>query len=262
MRLTETAGPLAARRATSNASRIDAKAFNGNTGDPWAPVNADGKSLTLGEGGAFHYKRLCDLLFSGEWRKPLLACPGESETGDMLLVAEAFARGNSKTGGFKSRVLPAPAHVLPLFQSETTATLARAQIEEIGQFTKALRFALALVAAGGATERDAVGKKHYTHAASAGRRFGHAADRLFFPSLWRRVVAVSKGDDAEADAKRTFLADLKAAAWTELDAALPAIPCPAVLRPRAEARARRAFRGRIRRTYPELRDQDGVVDAP
>ena len=39
-----------AERATSKAARINAKAFNGAIGDPWAPVHrTEGKALTLGE---------------------------------------------------------------------------------------------------------------------------------------------------------------------------------------------------------------------
>ena len=61
-------------------------------------------------------------MFSGDWAVPLLARPGNDETGDMLLVAEALSRGNSKTEGFKSRVVPVPGKVLPFFSTETMAT--------------------------------------------------------------------------------------------------------------------------------------------
>ncbi len=45
-------GRLRAIRATSKAARINAKALNGVTGDPWTPVDRDGsKSLTLAAGG-------------------------------------------------------------------------------------------------------------------------------------------------------------------------------------------------------------------
>ena len=183
VRLTDADGRLSAVRTTSKAARIDAKAFKGNTGDPWAPVHSDGKSLTLGDGGDFDYRLLCKLLIFRDWKRPLLACPGDGETGDMLLVAEAFARGNSKTAGFKSRVLPAPARAVSLFSSRTTERLARAQMEEIAGFDTALRNALVLMAAGGAVK--AIENKHYGRAAPAGKRFDRAADRLFFPSLWR-----------------------------------------------------------------------------
>ena len=92
-------GHLTAHRSTSRQSRIDAKMLKGNTGDPWAPVQQpDGKSLTLGSGN-FDYKRLYDLLFSGSWKRPFLSRHSDDDTGPMVLIAEAFARGNSKTEG-------------------------------------------------------------------------------------------------------------------------------------------------------------------
>ena len=262
VRLTESDGQLSAQRATSKGTRIDAKALRGNTGDPWTPVDTSGKSLTLGERGDFHYHRLCDLLFSGNWNRPLLACPGDAESGDMLVVAEAFARGNSKTGGFKSRVVPVPGRVVPLFSSDVVGSLASEQMKEIESFDKALGYALALTAAGGKTEDGAVGKRHFAHAGPARKRFDRAADRLFFPSLWRRTGATTESDDAVFETKRAFLADLWEAAKSAFEAALPSIPCPVVLRPRAEARARRALRNRVRKLYyPELFDREGADDA-
>ena len=259
VRLSEVDGRLTAYRATSKGQRIDAKTFKGNTGDAWTPIHTDGKSLTLGENGEFHYRRLCELLFSGDWIRPLLACPGDGETGDMLLVAEAFARGNSKTGGFKSRVVPVPGKVLSQFSTETVGTLAKAQVEEIKNFDAALGYALALIAAGGS--RDVIKKKHYDYGSPARKRFDRMADRLFFPSLWRRVGIATGSADQVYEAKRDFLRDLKNAAETEFEAALPAIPCRAVLRPRAEARARRAFRSRIVSKYPEMFDREQTDEA-
>ena len=239
VRLMEAGGVVSAQRSSSKFARSDAKAFKGLVGDPWAPVHKmEGKVLTLG-GGHFDYTQLYKLLFSGEWEPPLLAKPGSDETGDMLLVAEALSRGNSKTEGFKSRVVPVPERAVPLFSSETAATLAKAQMDEIKGFDAALRNALALMAAGG--ERNAIKKDHYVHAAPARARFARSADRLFFPSLWRRVGVVSQSDDAVFKAKRAFLDDLKKVAEAELNAALPAISCSVIYRPRAEARARQAF---------------------
>ena len=254
VRLTETRGALSARRAASKAARIDAKSFKGNVGDPWAPVHkTEGKSFTLGSGD-FDYRQLVKLMFSGDWRRPLLAQPGSGETGAMLLIAEAFARGNAKTEGFKSRIVPVPGKVVPIFSSETAATLSRAQIDEIKRFDKALRDALALVAARG--ERSGRQKTHYAFADPASKQFNRAADRLFFPSLWRRVEADSENDNAKS--RFDFLEDLKQAAEDALESALPAVPCPALLRPRAEARARRAFHGRVWKNHPELYRKENI----
>ena len=92
-------------------------------------------------------------------------------------------------------------------------------------------------------------------------RFNQHVDRLFFPSLWRRVDAAA--DRAAAEATKTvFLTGLHRVAQAEFDAALPAIPCTAIHRPRAEARARRRFRNALWRSYPELfkvEDDDAVA---
>ena len=129
--------------------------FHGHVGDPWAPVHRkEGKSLTLG-GGNFNYKRLSDLMFSGDWEVPVLAEIGPDEnTGDRLLVAEALSRGNSKTEGFKSRVVPVPDRVLRLFQSQSVADLSKTQMQEIKAFDEALRNALAQLAAPSVSQKS------------------------------------------------------------------------------------------------------------
>jgi CRISPR system Cascade subunit CasA len=76
VRLAAANGRITAYRTTSKKARIDAKAFNGAIGDPWAPVHkTESKSLTLGE-GSFTFKRLVELLLHGDWELPLLARVG------------------------------------------------------------------------------------------------------------------------------------------------------------------------------------------
>lgn len=245
VRLTYSGNEIRAERATSKVARIHAKANKGNVGDPWAPVHrAEEKALTL-SGGDFDYARLCELLFSGDWEVPRLASAESGDTDDMLLVAEALSRGNSKTEGFKSRVINVPGNVLPFFSSDTASSLSKAQIAEIKAFDSALRNALALVAAGG--NRDNIDKKHYAHTHPARRQFDRAADRIFFPNLWRRLSVATQSPDAEFKAKCEFLAELRESAEAVLERALPSMPCAAISRPRAEARARREFRAALRR---------------
>ena len=249
LRLSDREGRLSARRATSKATRIDAKAFNGNTGDPWAPLHKNGKSLTLG-GGDFDYSRLCALLFSGDWTKPLLARPRSDEKSDMLLVAEAFARGNCKTEGFKSRVVPVPGAAVSAFAAQTLGILAEEQMDEIKKFDKSLGYALALLAAGG--EGEKIKKDHYARTLAARKRFDATADSLFFRSLWRRALSSNASSEDREGARLAFLRALRQAAETEFYAASPAIPCASVLRPRAEVRARRALRNRVWKEFPGL----------
>ena len=246
-----------ARRSTSKATRIDAKQFKGVVGDPWAPIHrTEEKSLTL-SGGDFDYRRLCALLFSGDWKVPPLAQENASGTKQMLLVAEALARGNAKTEGFKSRVLPIPRTVARRMSSPTPATLSNAQLHEIEEFDKALRASLALVAARG--DRELLSRDHYAYSRPARARFNQEVDRLFFPSLWRRVAAAA--DPAAAETQKTvFVAELHRVAQAEFDAALPTIPCTAIHRPRAEVRARRRFRNALRRSFPELFEAESSDD--
>lgn len=251
IRLIRDGDRLVALRTTSKEARIDAKDAKGVTGDPWTPISMDNnpRSLTLGDGD-FTYSRLCELLFEGGWKRPPLADPGEGEAAGVI-VAEAFARGNSKTEGFKSRIVPVPGWARRLFGQPDLGAMAKDQIAEIEIFDRALRNGLALVAAGG--NRDKLGKDHYARAREARDRFDRAADTLFFEALWERAAA--QPDDRQA-AKEKFAAQLFHAARDIFELALPAIPCATILRPRAEARGRQSFETSIRRGHGDGRRFD------
>ena len=247
VRLNINGGILSAKRTNSKAPRINAKMFRGNVGDPWAPVHkSDGKGFTLSS-GEFDFTQLNKLLYSGDWAIPPLAEPAPDEKGDMLLLAEALARGNCKTEGFKSRVVLVPGKVVPIFHSETAATYSKKQIDEIKVFDKALRNALALMSAGG--DWDAVEKKHYNHTKEARNLFSKKVDRFFFYHLWQRLSVEEQSEDVKTEARYKFLKELMKAAEAELEAALPAMPCTVIRRPRAEMRARRFFFGTLRKEY-------------
>lgn len=255
VRLSQVGSQLTARSSTSRRERINGKAFKGNVGDPWAPVELRGrKSLTL-SGRSFTYELLHKLLYSGDWQVPLLAQASADDPNDLVLVAEALSRGNSKTEGFKSRVVPVPRSVRRLFSSDTARELAKAQMEEIEGVNEALKYAVALGAAHGVRENVL---KHYRYAKPATERLDDAADRLFFPSLWERVAAASD-EDGRYVAKVAFLRKLKDAGEAALDEALAAIPCRAVHKERAQVRARGAFAAKLR-SASACRDlfQEGV----
>ena len=245
---------IRAVKGTSKATRIDGKLFKGALGDPYAPIHkVENKALTLGEGD-FDYARLTDLLFSGDWELPLLARPAEFEAHDahLALICAALSRGNSKTDGFKSRCVPVRRQVVESLAShrQQLHELAEAQIEEIANFDKALRFALALAAAGG--DREKIKKEHYALTQPPRAQFDRAADALFFPHLWARFEAQGSSDDALAQEKRAFQQELRKLAKHAFEAALPAMPCAGLFRPRAEARAQRAFNAIIRKEFPLL----------
>ncbi|MGR3435481.1 MAG: hypothetical protein ACU0CO_11440 [Shimia sp.] len=250
VRLVDRDGLIRAERAASKAARVDAKAFAGVLDDPWAPVRAKEatpKALTLGEGGRFHYRRMVELLSERDWRAPLAARLDGEVAADMVLVAEALARGNSKTDGLQSRVLPMPKSAFGVFQKERDriSTAADAQMAEIKDADAALREAVALFAAGG--DHDAVGKPQRLRAAEARARLDAHADRIFFDHLWTRVAAISEGPDAAAAAKRAFKAELVAKARAELTRAFGAVPCAGIRAPRARTRARGRLEGALRK---------------
>ena len=160
VRLTKGGSWLHAERTTSKAARIAAKEAKGMTQDPWAPVHlGEAKTLTLGERD-WTYGLLTELFYSGKWQMPELAkeAARERETA-MVLVAEAFARGNSKTDGFKSRVIPVPKAVRKEMFGTKAIDLSYEQIKTIDQLDKALRYGLALIAAEG--DREKLGKAEY-----------------------------------------------------------------------------------------------------
>jgi len=243
VRLVEKDGRFVAFTSTSRAARIDARRRRGDTGDPWAPVHGkERKSLTVGEAG-FDYPKLCELLFSGEWVLPVLAQRGEGEQGrDMVLVAEALSRGPGKTEGLQSRIVAMPPGTM-LPPPSDTAGETRAQMEEIDIFQRALRYSLALAAAGG--DSEAVQTKHFARAREAKGRLHDAADRMFFPCLRRRF-------EEEADARFEFLETLWSVTRREFAMALPGMRCPAAKRVRAQARANGALANMVRRNFPEL----------
>jgi len=253
---------LVARRGTSKAARIAGKHVNGAVGDPWAPIELkDNKSLTLSEGD-FDYKLLVKLLFSGDYRLPVLARPSALETmgQSLTLVAQALSRGNSKTFGFKSRTLPLGGKISRALgpKRKELHELAQKQIGEIKLFDQALRNGLVMVAANG-KDGDSVSKlskserdRLYELTKEARTRFDRVADSIFFEHLWRRFEAQELGHEAVKAEEHSFAQELFSQAQSIFAAALPSIPCARLYRPRAEARARTRFFQNVRREFPEL----------
>lgn len=252
IRLCAVDGRIEGRKGTSKATRIDAKHLKGNLGDPWAPIEkTEGKNFTLGDAGDFSYGKLIELLFSGEWALPLLARPAPFETSGTphVLVAQALARGNSKTGGFKLRAVPIHGKALQTFWSEdqrkAVHELAKAQAEEIAVFDKALSYALVLAAAGGETAK--IKRGLYAFVSQARDGLDRFADSIFFEHLWQRFEVVDH--DTHGRLKREFVARLWQRTQAIFDQALPAMPCSSLFRPRAEARARAALRGLVMKSF-------------
>ncbi|WP_417248598.1 hypothetical protein [Celeribacter sp.] len=246
IRLLESPQGLFAKRGTSKAARIAAKEAKGMTGDPWAPVHlSENKTLTLGEQN-WSYKLLTRLLYGGEWKVPELATStADEEAIDMALVAEAFARGNSKTDGFKSRVVPVPKAVTKSMIGPQAAEFSAVQVKTIDDIDRALRDGLALIAAEGDFAKR--GKAEYARSQPACDQVARIADAAFFPALWEKLAC--SDDYARNEAQNRFTRHLAAAARAEFARAAPAIPCAGIMRPRAMTRGRAAFESSIRKIF-------------
>lgn len=262
VRLTEGDGGLHAERTTSKAARIAAKEAKGMTHDPWAPVHlGEAKTLTLGERD-WTYGLLTELFYSGKWQMPPLAKESAQERESaMVLVAEAFARGNSKTDGFKSRVIPVPKAVRKQMFGSEAIDLSEEQITTIKSIDTALRDSLRLLACDGDWEKRKQKMKSNSARAGIDEKLAPAraalhrvADALFFPTLWDKLAAGST--DGRHEVHMRFLRQLAQAARDEFTRAAPGIPCARIMRPRAEVRGRAALNARLAGIFKEIGEKE------
>ena len=253
IRLLQRDGNVVAKRAGSSRRRLEAEALRGVMGDAWAPITKakeKAEALKLGE-GRFDYRRIFDLMLSGNWAIPAAAQVQDGEAaGDMVLIAEALSR-TKKTHGLKSRTVPIPERARGLFRDERSqlADAAAKQIEDVDGAGRALREATALYALGGDREKlkelkqTSRGRNRIKAIAStACARLEKAADAVFFEHLWGHAAS---GSDGEAAHER-FRRHLVDTARAELSRAFAAIPCPTINAPRARVRARSKLEGLLR----------------
>ena len=257
-------GGIVAWTAASKAARVAAKDAHGNVGDFWTPVSVkDANALSLSSVG-FRYDRLAKLMFDGQsYRLPPAMQVDSTRSGRWKVVARGVAGGQGKTEGYHERGDIA-------FDNRTIAALGRqagrdalgeiskAQIEEIEEVEKALRFGIAVAASGGKPAED-LAKTDRMHANPYARRLDDTADAEFFSALDRRFVAAD--DDERAAARAEFVRDMIGTAHALLDEAIDAVPCPAMWRYRARARATSAFYGRLRRPRSVFSDQPEIFEA-
>ena len=253
IRLLADNGRLAARTAPSRAPRIFAKMAGGNVGDFWTPVRtSDNKSLSISSSG-FRYDRLADLIFDDlAYRRPPAMHVGSDRGERWRLVARGVAAGQGKTEGYHERtdIAFATATVHALGRKDERDKLvefSHAQLEEVEDVMKALRFGIA-VAAGGGRDANELTRAHRIHAGPYARRLDAEADASFFSALEDRYSASITSDAATAVSacRASFVRSLIRTAESLLDEAIETVPCPAIQRPRARARAVSAFWGRLR----------------
>ena len=241
-------GNVFAVRASSKAARIESKALNGQTGDPWTPISTkDSKSLTLSSGG-FTYNRVVDYLTSGDWQQPLLlgATQREQET---QLVARAMVRGQGKTEGYYERIIPLRHRTVRAFGraggTRELGDLARERIENIRTVQRILSHALQVFIARG--RDDNLSPEGRNLARPWLKRLDQIVDARFFEDLETEFEA--DGEERERIRKAWLINGENGVvdhARRILSEAIGSLPCPVIHRYRARVRAEGLFEGRIR----------------
>ena len=241
-------GGLYAVRTSSRAARVESKALNGITGDPWTPVDMKGnKSLTLAAGG-FTYKRVVDYLFPGNWQVAPLSVPTRQEQRSpetMQLVVRAMVRGQGKTEGYHERVIPIRSQAKGVIgragASQDLGAIAQQRIERVSTIQRILRHAVATFAAGG--NADETSDDHRALANPWANRLDAVVDPIFFDDLQDEFEAA--GAD-RAGIQNDWLLEVIESARGILRDAEDTLPCRSINRYRARARADSVFEGRIR----------------
>ena len=252
---------IVARTAGSKKSRVAAKAAHGNVGDFWTPVSVDdAKALSLSSAG-FRYDRLAKLLFDRKaYDLPPAMLVAATREQQWRVVARGMAGGQGKTDGYHERndIVFGPRTVTAFGrpkERDQLAAINEALLEEIAEILAALRLGIAVAASGGKLLSELT-KTDRTHAAPYARRFDAATDSVFFTAVEGRFVAEN---EADKKAERANLAKrMVSTAHALLEEAVEAVPCPAIRRHRARARAFSAFHGRLRGARSVFADQPEI----
>jgi hypothetical protein len=230
-------------RANTKGQRVDAPdSLNGDTGDPWTPIEkSGGKALTLpGEG--FTYERLQDIVFEGEYARPPALQFRDSDKGHVYLVARALVRGQGKTEGLHHRIVPVPAETSSWLREksrrEQLAQRARDRVELVQETQRSVLYpAIGTLLGGGST--NAIEFDDVSPWLDA---FDRAVDARFFESLW---ASVEMSDTEALEQWQSLLWD---EAQTQFEDAEDHAPSSSTRYWKARSSARSIFHGAARNT--------------
>lgn len=243
IRFQEENGTLVCWRSNTKGQRVDAPdSLNGDTGDPWTPIEKSGsKALTL-SGEGFTYERLQEIVFEGEYTRPPALQIQETDNNNMYLVAQALVRGQGKTEGLHHRVVPVPGRATPSLRRkskrEQLAQRAQSRVERVQEVQRSILYpAIGTLLGGG--DADAI---DFDDVAPWIDAFDRAVDARFFESLW---ASVEMGD---SEARRHWESLLWDEAQTQFSDAEDHAPSSSTRYWRARSSARTIFHGAARDT--------------
>jgi CRISPR system Cascade subunit CasA len=236
-------GDLICWRANTKGQRVDAPdSLNGDTGDPWTPIEkSGGKALTLPAEG-FTYDRLQDIVFEGEYAQPPALQFRDSDDGHMYVVARALVRGQGKTEGLHHRIVPVPASASGWLRKksrrEKLGERARDRVEMVDEVRRTVLYpGIGTLLGGGDT--DAIDFDDVSPWLDA---FDRAVDARFFEALWASV------DMDDTEARRHWESLLWEEAQIQFDDAEDHAPSSSTRYWRARSSARSIFHGSARET--------------
>lgn len=243
--------------ANSKKARVAADGLQGNTGDPWTPVDVkEVKALSITAEG-FSYRRMVELLLGAAYRRPILqeldAADGED---GLSIVARGMARGQGKTEGYHERVVPISKEIVRFFRTSTDplAQLAKARVDEAGTMNSSvLKPALFSLIQDGPERVNIKLESSRKQAELWLHRFEQRVDQTFFPDLWREAAAPQNEQAAIRLEWRRSMAD---AALELLDEAARAVPQASMRRYRAKVRSRDLFFILLRKHFHDLKHED------
>lgn len=238
-------GEIEALAAGSKAARVAAALLKGQTGDPWAPLKADGSASHTPTGAGFGYRQIAQLLDPARITRPLLAHEDDRDDAAALtLVATALVRGQGKTEGLHRRAVRlSRLHELEdgdLAAIDRVGEVANKRAAEAGEAGRRLRRALISLVQGGPDQArlDDEAAKKKTAAWMA--RFDAGVDQTFFDAPFWSEAARDAGNHLLA--WRTRLRTLAEQVFEDVARAAPRTE---VRRIRARARARSLLDGQM-----------------
>ena len=253
---------IVAHRGASNKPRIAMPGgLNGNTGDPWTPIDRnENKALTV-DGSGFHYRRVAELLDASRFTPSPLQ---ELRTGDgcegLELALSVIVRGQGETQGYHERRIPIPPRAVPFFMrrgaTDRLGALARERVANAATMRREV-----LSPALFSLFQNGPDKINYKHPATQTKvepflsRFDREVDSDFFEHLFDELSEDSDPPAARR-LRRAWLMQLKERAGDVLATAEAGSPLSHVRRYRARAAAKSVLDSAFRNAFDSWLRED------
>ena len=256
IRLVNLGQGIHARRTSSNMRvvKAHADALKGRTGDLWTPIDIkEEKSFGMSETG-FAYKRMAQLAFGSEYKKPPAQhLQASDSTTGLTLLARAIAGGQSETSGYYERRIPISPKMRMLLKENTDrlATLSSKRFDAIAGVSNCLETALITLFDGGKLRE--MRWKAPKGIAQKGKRFTEPFEQVEDARFFDDLNIEIESEDSE-DVFSQWLLAMSKRGEIVLQAAFNVGPRSGEQRYRARSVALDKFRALVKNKFPSLAD--------